>query len=303
MTRRGGMLVALLLCLGTPASAYDPALAARLDALVRPYADDNRFSGAILVARDGQVLFDQAYGMADVAAGIPNRPSTRFHVGTLSMQYTAVAILHLAETHKLALDNTADQFVPSAPVVTVQALLGVAPDAPDAATDYELLARIAAAAMARPFADVEDSAAFGTVWMSGTGLDDGTLLSETRVAKGYLRDGETLKPASADWNALTGAASAYTTTRDELHWLDMFFGDTLVTADTRRAMTAAPAGYGWRRGAPFGTDAWWAAGAAPGFSSFVLRRTGDGLTVIVLGNLDAAPAQALAGALIAALDK
>ena len=298
---RGAILLALMPCAASAAPAADAALAARFDAIVLPYAVDNRLSGAILVARGNAVLFDKAYGMADIAAGLPNRPSTRFHVGTLSMHYTAVAIWHLVETHHLALDNTADQFVPGAPHATVADLLAGAPDAPPAAARYQMLARVAQAAMADSFADIEDTAAFDSVWMSGTGLDDGAPTRESRMAMGYALAGGSLKPVSADWAALTGAASAYTTTRDELHFLDRFFGDALVSPDARKAMTAD--GQGWRHGTPFGADAWWAAGTAPGFSSFVLRRTGDGLTVIVLENLDGAPAQALAGELIAALDR
>ncbi|MEI9989521.1 MAG: serine hydrolase domain-containing protein [Rhizomicrobium sp.] len=291
---RGGILLALLSCLSSPALAG--ALAARLDGVVQ--AADGRFSGAILIERDGAIVFDKAYGMANAAAGLANRSSTSFHIGTLSMQYTAVTILHLVETRRLALDNTADQFVPGAPAVTLQALLATAPEAPDAVANYELLARIAAAATGKSFAEVEDAAAFGSVWLTGTGLDDGVPSNESRFAKGYvLADGQ-LKPVAADWAALTGAASAYTTTRDELHWLDRFFGDELVTADTRKAMT--PAGHGWHQGGRFGADSHWAAGTAPGFSSFVLRR--PGLTVIVLENIGAAPAEALAGDLIAALD-
>ncbi len=294
---RGGMLAALLLCIASPAAAYDAALAARLDAVVQAQGD--RFSGAILIARDGAILFDKAYGMADAAAGIPNRPSTSFHVGTLSMTYTAVTVLHLVETRKLALDNTADQFVPGGPFVTVRDLLAVAPDAPQAAADYELLARVAAAAAGTSFAQVEDAAAFASVWMSGTGLDDGTSSNESRIAKGYASDGAPLKPA--DWAVLTGAASAYTTTRDELHWLGRFFGDELVTADTRAAMASAPAGYGWHHGPRFGGEAYWTAGAAPGFASFVLAQPESGLTVIVLANRDGAPAEALSNQLVAAL--
>ena len=303
MTRaqRGGVLVALLLGAATPAAAYDPVLAARLDAIVQPYANANRFSGAILIARGGDLLFDKAYGMANAAGGTANRPSTSFHVGTLSMQYTAVAVLHLAETHHLALDNTADQFVPGAPHITLQNLLSVAPDTADAMADYELLARVAAAAMQKSFAEVEGAAAFASVWMSGTGIDDGTLSDESRIAKGYAIADGALKPVAADWAALAGAASAYTTTRDELHFLDSFFGDVLVSADARRALASVPAGYGWRHDKRLGADSYWAVSTVPGFSSYVLRQPSTGLTVIVLANLGGAPAEQIGNGLAASV--
>ncbi len=108
-------------------------------------------------------------------------------------------------------------------------MLAVAPDDPKAAADYELLARVAAAAMGKSFADVEDAGAFGTVWMNGTGIDDGTLLPQTRMAKGYVVDTGMPKLVTADWGRLAGSASAFTTTKDELYWLDRFFGDGLVS--------------------------------------------------------------------------
>jgi CubicO group peptidase (beta-lactamase class C family) len=213
------------------------------------------------------------------------------------MQYTAVAIEFLAESHKLSLDNTADQFVPGAPLVTIRDLLAVAPDDPKAAADYELLARVAAAAAGKSFADVEDAGAFGTVWMNGTGIDDNTLSPQSRMAKGSVVNASVQKPITADWSRLTGSASAYTTTRDELHWLDRFFGDDLVSHDARLVMTVGPAGYGWFRGRPLDSDAHWMSGNAPGFASYVLRERD--LTVIVLANVADAPAGMIGNGLAA----
>lgn|GEM_PF-4137231 len=285
--RRTLIVAAALLSL--PArSLADPASEARFDSIVQPYVQSGRFSGAILVVRDGEILFDRAYGMADAEKAIPNRPSTRFHVGTLSMQYTAVAVLHLAETHKLNLDNTAAQFVPGAPAVALRDLLAVAPDSPEAAGDYELLARVAEAATGKSFADVVDAGAFASVWLSGTGLDDGTLAEESRFAKGYKTAGG--GRAAADWRALTGAASAYTTTRDELHWLDRFFAGDLVPAGGRDALLEGPPGYGWFHEGQGEGRVWWGEGRAPGYSVFVLRARRGDLSIIVLGNVEGAAA-------------
>ncbi|MEI9993923.1 MAG: serine hydrolase domain-containing protein [Rhizomicrobium sp.] len=279
-----GLLSGAVLSLLASQARADPAGEARFDAIVRPTG----FSGAILVRKDDVLLFDKAYGLADATTGKPNRPSTSFHVGTLSMRYTAVAILHLAETHKLSLDNLAGQFVtglePPLANATIRALAALPPDAPQAAAAYETLAKVAAADTGKTFEEVTDAAAFGTVWMAGSGLDDGSHAGESRMAKGYSHTEEA--PVTADWAALTGAASAFTTTRDELHWLDMVFGDGLLTAQSRAMLAAAPAGYGWSHGARYGGDAWWASGSAPGFASYVMHVPATGLTVIVLGNSD-----------------
>ena len=66
----------------------------------------DRFSGAALVARDGELRFAGAYGQADRERGIPNTIETRFRIGSMNKMFTAVATLQLVEAGKLALDDT-----------------------------------------------------------------------------------------------------------------------------------------------------------------------------------------------------
>jgi CubicO group peptidase (beta-lactamase class C family) len=75
------------------------ALAARADRL----AGQDAFSGAVLVAKDGRVLFSRAYGLADRARRIPNTLRTRFRIGSMNKMLTAVAILQLVEAGKVEL--------------------------------------------------------------------------------------------------------------------------------------------------------------------------------------------------------
>jgi len=88
-----------------------PQLAARL----RTEADAGRFMGAVLVARDGQVLFRQAYGTADVATGAPNRISSRFRLASVSKQFTAAAILKLQDEGRLSIDDPVCQWIQPCP--------------------------------------------------------------------------------------------------------------------------------------------------------------------------------------------
>ncbi len=93
-----------------PAAFPIPRLAegeaiAGVEALLRKKAADDRFSGAALVAKDGEVLFAGAYGQADRERGIPNTLETRFRIGSMNKMFTAVATLQLVEAGKLALDD------------------------------------------------------------------------------------------------------------------------------------------------------------------------------------------------------
>jgi CubicO group peptidase (beta-lactamase class C family) len=267
------------------AAEADPAVDARFDAIVRPTG----FSGAILISKDGVLLFDKAYGLADTKTGAPNRSATSFHVGVLSMRYTAVTVLHLVETHKLSLDNTAGQVVAGLPpalgATTLRALLETPPHAQGAVAAYEILARVVAAASGKDFATAQDAAAFGTVWMAGTGLDDGTHDGESRLAGGTAADGAQ-QPPDGGWASMEGAASVFTTTRDELHWLDLLFGEDLISKDSFALLAATPSGYGWTHAARAGGEAWWSDSTIGGFGAYVLRVPSAGLSVIVLGNND-----------------
>jgi D-alanyl-D-alanine carboxypeptidase len=74
-----------------------------LSARAAKLAGEGEFSGAVLLAKDGRVLFSHAYGLADRKRGIPNTLRTRFRIGSMNKMLTAVAILQLADAGKVEL--------------------------------------------------------------------------------------------------------------------------------------------------------------------------------------------------------
>jgi D-alanyl-D-alanine carboxypeptidase len=87
------------------------AVAARAEKLARA----GEFSGAMLVARHGKVLLQDAWGRADRKAGAPNTLQTRFRFGSMNKMFTAVATLQLVEAGKLALDDPIGEHLPDYP--------------------------------------------------------------------------------------------------------------------------------------------------------------------------------------------
>jgi CubicO group peptidase (beta-lactamase class C family) len=85
-----------------PRPTLDGAVAG-VGALLREEAAADRFSGAALDTKDGEVLFSHAVGLADRELGIPNTLRTRFRIGSMNKMFTAVAILQLVEAGKLEL--------------------------------------------------------------------------------------------------------------------------------------------------------------------------------------------------------
>ena len=118
---------------GPPVPAEKPAgsdaeAAAATGAQLRRLADADEFSGVVLLAKNGQPFFHQAYGLANRDLGVPNRPDTKFNIGSISKMFTQVAIGQLLQQGKLALDDTIREHLPDYPGpaadrITIQQLL------------------------------------------------------------------------------------------------------------------------------------------------------------------------------------
>lgn len=75
----------------------------------------DQFSGVVLIAREDSILFSKAYGFADREKKVPNRPDTRFNVGSINKVFTRIAVLQLASQGKLSLSDTIGRFLPDYP--------------------------------------------------------------------------------------------------------------------------------------------------------------------------------------------
>ena len=108
------LTVLIALACGTASGAQTPDTA-RMEQVVRADAGENRFTGAVLVAKGDRVLLDRAYGAANLGWAIPNTPDTRFPINSLAKQFTAAAVLLLEECGKLHLTDTVKTYWPDAP--------------------------------------------------------------------------------------------------------------------------------------------------------------------------------------------
>lgn len=73
------------------------------------------FSGSVLIAEGDDVRFERAYGMASRRFGAPNRITTRFDVGSITKDFTKVAIGQLAQAGKLKISDTIATHLPNYP--------------------------------------------------------------------------------------------------------------------------------------------------------------------------------------------
>ncbi|MFP5285761.1 MAG: serine hydrolase domain-containing protein, partial [Thermoanaerobaculia bacterium] len=90
--------------LAIPRMTEAEALAA-LSARAEELAKYDKFSGAVLVARNGKVLLQKAWGRANRETGAPNTTDTQFRLGSMNKMFTAIATLQLVEAGKIALND------------------------------------------------------------------------------------------------------------------------------------------------------------------------------------------------------
>jgi D-alanyl-D-alanine carboxypeptidase len=105
-----------------PAGATD-----RIDAIVREGLDKKVASFAVAVMKDGRLVLARGYGYADLENSVPATAETVYRLGSITKQFTSMAIMQLAEQGRLALDDELTEFLPDYPTqgnkVTIHHLL------------------------------------------------------------------------------------------------------------------------------------------------------------------------------------
>ncbi|MSU58446.1 MAG: class A beta-lactamase-related serine hydrolase [Pedosphaera sp.] len=107
--------------------ALDAAQAARVDALFKNFDHPNAPGASVMVIHNGKSVFAKGYGLADLVTKTPCTTNTNFRLASVSKQFTAMAVLMLADRGKLKLDEKLTDFFPEFPSygkqITVQQLL------------------------------------------------------------------------------------------------------------------------------------------------------------------------------------
>jgi len=113
------ILFALFLAFISLVSAQSPPSNADIDRKVDEYMDAvlrvDGFSGTILVARDGKPIVSKGYGMANIELNVPNAPDNVFRLGSVTKQFTGMAIAMLQERSKLKVSDLMCKYISDCP--------------------------------------------------------------------------------------------------------------------------------------------------------------------------------------------
>jgi len=116
-------ILAVPLALLLPASAIWAQVAAgaaaspsaEVDKLFQKMDSTHSPGCALSVVKDGAIVYERGYGMADLDHDVPITPGTVFHVASMSKQFTAASIVMLAQQGKLSLDDPVRKYIPELP--------------------------------------------------------------------------------------------------------------------------------------------------------------------------------------------
>jgi CubicO group peptidase (beta-lactamase class C family) len=248
----------------TPPPTPDPkALAAELDAIVQANNRAGTYDGAVLVARNGQVLLSQGYGLADREKKIPNTPRTKFHIASITKQFTAMAILLLQEQGKLSVEDSICNYITNCPEifkpVKIRHLLSQSAGLPNntnysfpgdqmvsqGATlifqpgeefmyqdvTFDMAGRIIETVSGQSYASFLKQNIFEPLGMSNSGVGD---MKQTDLAKGYSNaEGDIALPPLY---GMFAEGSLYSTVEDMYRWDQALYTDRLLPQSSLKAM-------------------------------------------------------------------
>ncbi len=262
--------------------------AVRLDQIVQTYVQNKTFMGSVLVARGADVILSKGYGAANLEWDIPNTPSTRFRLGSITKQFTAASILLLEERGKLQLEDPIKTYLADAPAawdrITIFNLLTHSSGIPNftSLSDYKTL-QLADTPLVKTIAMVRDKP---LDFFPGEKM---SYSNSGSVNAGYIH-----------MSVPHAAGALYSTTEDLLRWEQGLFGGKVVSsASLQKMMTPFKNDYAFglvvqtidgRKVVQHG-------GGIEGFNTFLAYYPDDRLTVVVLANINGPAPNAIAAKL------
>lgn len=83
----------------------------RISSWIKRYEENGYLNGSILIASNENILLNKGFGMANWEHAVPNKPSTKYRIGSLTKAFTAMGIFQLHEKGKLSIDDCISKYI------------------------------------------------------------------------------------------------------------------------------------------------------------------------------------------------
>lgn len=121
------MIVIFLLFVQLNTITYSQTLNSKIDSLLEEKYKPNDPGAVFLISKKGKIIYQKAFGLADIELNSSMKVESVFEIGSITKQFTAMAILMLYEQGKLKLDDEITKFIPDYPTngnkITIHHLL------------------------------------------------------------------------------------------------------------------------------------------------------------------------------------
>jgi CubicO group peptidase (beta-lactamase class C family) len=331
----------VFLSLGVFAKPTNPNL--EIDKMLSSLTKAGRFSGAVLIARDGKILLRKGYGFANLEKRIPFIPDTLHHVASISKMFTAMAVLKLRDQNHLKLEASICTYLENCPKtwqgITVKNLLRHTSGIPDYEEPLGLYSKAYLAFMTRNDATQDILRTTRTQKLefqpgtkfhySNTGYVLLSSIVERVAGKPFnqavhdlILEPAGLKNTAMFETGMTGISSGHTKNWKPVPKLalsppagdaalvstldDLYRWSQLMDAREMREIFVPGLGgygYGWFIDTRFGRKRYIHTGELPGYRTVFIKYPSEKLTVILFSNQDQAPLETVSRDIAALLFK
>ena len=262
MNKHFSFAISLILSVLAQANFAQSDHAKKIDELMKPFVAANQFSGQVIAAENGKVIYERAFGLANADYKISNQVNTRIGIASITKYMTTIILTRLIESQKIALADKLNKYIPDFPngdKITIEMLARhrsgiphrvMPPEAESLAytsaefvekvkqaklafepgtnrlyssAGYSVLARVLEIVSGKSYAQLLREYVFTPAGMTDSVDFEGDAIIERRAQDYYLSPDGLVNVPLKNYSFLVGAGSVFGTARDLYR-----FGESIV---------------------------------------------------------------------------
>ena len=273
---------------------------------------------SIIVINQGKILHKKGYGLANIEQNKPNTPETIFRIGSMTKQFTAMAILQLYDKGMLQINDYVEKYMPgtmNGNKVTIKHLLthtsGILESLDSelvftpgdqisySNAGYYLLGKIIEKVSGISYENYLQKNIFKPLGMDNTGYEHPNSRARNSALGYKISDNDSyINVSEPDISGAYAAGALYSTAEDMYRWDQVLYTEKLIKTSTLNQAfsqmtlndgSKAKYGFGWMVNQWRGLKEVGHGGDITGFNSYIARFPEEQFTVIVLSNVEMRP--------------